>query len=348
MVASKMKNKVCLRGLEQRHFDQYTKFLLGDKCYSMKVPKSTGEKMMLNPPWHIILDYEFELRCKAVKKARKDGTMLGTALQEATQDSELKELHFTSPITFASAQRPANKVPRWELPASQPAGGATSYSSGKTSGGKSRGGKGKKGITSTFLPGTKLELVTHSAGGQEICYRYNMKGKKCDGKCGRVVYIFAGHCRRADVHEHLQRLATKHGFKLQLHEVDLVRGSDQDVLDETHWKELVQFIKDFQPFCIIATPPCSTYSRARHLYKKHPGPRPIRSQEFPAGFPWLKDQKMHQAQQGTALASKTKELAALALELDSYFLSEFPEDYGATDTGVPASLWQMQPFIRTS
>eukprot|EP00435_Cladocopium_sp_Y103_P033021 s4108_g8.t1 len=238
--------------------------------------------------------------------------------------------------------------------------------SGKPSGGKQKGGKGKKGkagkgYSSTFLPGTKLELITHTPDGQEICYRYNMKGKKCDGKCNRVhicrdgvgavtdkskdtthfadnepqdmksvsqdvsqpslrvVYIFAGHRRRADAREHLQVLAAKHAFNLQLHEVDLVRGLDQDVLDEVYWTNLLQFIRDFKPLCTIATPPCSTYSRARHLYKKHPGPRPIRSRDFPGGFPWLDNAKWQQAQQGTALANKTWELAALAAELDGDF-----------------------------
>eukprot|EP00435_Cladocopium_sp_Y103_P008746 s1635_g2.t1 len=160
----------------------------------------------------------------------------------------------------------------------------------------------------------------------------------------RVVYIFAGHRRRADVHEHLQVLAGQHGFELQRHEVDLVRGADQDVLDPEYWKQLIKFIRSFRPFCIIATPPCSTYSRARHLYKQFPGPRPIRSREHPGGFPWLTNKRMRQAEQGTELANKTWELAALATEVDAFFLSEFPEDLGATDTGVPASLWQMQAF----
>ena len=96
-----------------------------------------------------------------------------------------------------------------------------------------------------------------------------------------VVYIFAGHRRRADVREQLESLAKQHGFELDMHEVDLVRGSDQDVLNEVFWAHLVRKIRDLKPFCIIATPPCSTYSRARHLYKRFPGPRPIRSQQYP-------------------------------------------------------------------
>ena len=126
--------------------------------------------------------------------------------------------------------------------------------------------------------------------------------------------------------------------------IRLVRGSDQDVLDATFWTTLISFIKEFKPFCIIATPPCSTYSRARYLYKRFPGPRPIRSREHPQGFPWLQTKQRIQAQQGTEMATKTWELCELASDVGAYFLSEFPEDLGATDTGVPASLWQMPQF----
>ena len=193
MVASKMRNKVYLRGLEQRHFEKYVDYLLGEKCYHMMVPTASGEKMALQPPWHILLDYEYELRRKAVKRARRDGAMLGTALKDATEDTELKELHFTSPITFAWAQRPA-KMGRWETPgASNATSSAPSKGqSGKGKGGKAKGGKGKH--QTTFLPGTKLELVTHTPDGQEICYRYNMKGKKCDNKCGRVHICRVKNC----------------------------------------------------------------------------------------------------------------------------------------------------------
>ena len=112
MVASKMRNKVYLRGLERRQFEQYVEYLLGERCYNMKVPTPTGEKAALQPPWHILLDYEYEMRSQAFKNARKEGTPLGTALINATRDSELKELHFTSPISFSSLQRPSKIPPR--------------------------------------------------------------------------------------------------------------------------------------------------------------------------------------------------------------------------------------------
>ena len=199
MVASKMKNKVYLRNLSQKHFDQYVDFLLGEKCYSMKVPTASGEKAALQPPWHILLDYEYELRCSAVKKARKEGTMLGQALLEATQDAELKDLHFTSPITFSSVQRPA-KMGRWDQSATTSPGTPAAPANNKGApnrpkgAGKGKKNKGAKPYAASYLPGTKLELLTHTADGQEICYRYNMKGKKCDGKCGRVHICRVKNC----------------------------------------------------------------------------------------------------------------------------------------------------------
>ena len=161
-----------------------------------------------------------------------------------------------------------------------------------------------------------------------------------------MAYIFAGHRRRADVFEHLESLAKQLSFELDMHEVDIVRGSDQDVLQEDYWEALIQKLRELKPFCIIATPPCSTFSRARHLYKRHPGPRPIRSRQFPEGFPWLNDAKRAQAQQGTKLAKRAWELCELADEIGSTFLTEFPEDLGLTDTGVPASFWQMPEFTQ--
>ena len=198
MIAAKLRNKVYLRNLEQRHFDQYTDYLLGEKCFSMKVPTGTGEKTSLQPPWNILLDYEFELRSSAVKKARREGTMLGKALMDATQDAELKELHFTSPIAFTAVQRPA-KMGKWEQASGSNttpgANGSNKAAQGKGKGGKGKkGGKGGKSFQSTFLPGTKLELITHTPDGQEVCYRYNMKGHKGNGKCGRVHICRVKNC----------------------------------------------------------------------------------------------------------------------------------------------------------
>ena len=160
----------------------------------------------------------------------------------------------------------------------------------------------------------------------------------------RIVYAFAGHRRRADVHEHLQTLADEFGFTLEMHEFDLLRDEKQNLLDESFWEELKTLIRDLRPFCVIATPPCSTYSRARNHYSERPGPRPIRSREHPRGFPWLAQKDKIKADEGTLLAERTWELFNLASDVGAHYLGEFPEDLGATKNGIPASIWQMQQF----
>ena len=110
----------------------------------------------------------------------------------------------------------------------------------------------------------------------------------------RIVYVFAGHRRRADVHEHLQTLAGEFGFTLEMHEFDLLRDEKQNLLDENFWEELKTLIRNVRPFCVIATPPCSTYSRARNHYSTKPGPRPIRSREHPRGFPMACTERQNQ------------------------------------------------------
>ena len=63
------------------------------------------------------------------------------------------------------------------------------------------------------------------------------------------------------------------------------------------------------------------------------------------GFPWLSTSNRQKAEEGTALACKMWEIFDIAREIGSHFLGEFPEDLGATSTGVPASIWQMDAFF---
>ena len=58
----------------------------------------------------------------------------------------------------------------------------------------------------------------------------------------RVVYVFAGHRRRADVHENLLTLPDEFGFTLEMHEFDLLRDERQNLLDENFWEEVKDLI----------------------------------------------------------------------------------------------------------
>ena len=108
MLSAKCKGRVYLRGLELSSFDRYLEYLLGDRCYSMQVssgmPSSTASGQdghTLPVPWSVLLQYEFEMRKWAVKEAHKRGEPLGDLLHEATRNTELKDLHFTSQVALA-------------------------------------------------------------------------------------------------------------------------------------------------------------------------------------------------------------------------------------------------------
>ncbi len=58
----------------------------------MQIPDPSGENIPLSPPWHMILDYEFEMRRKQVKTAQTENRPLHEVLQEVTENTELQDL----------------------------------------------------------------------------------------------------------------------------------------------------------------------------------------------------------------------------------------------------------------
>ena len=196
MLASKLKNKQFLHGLSQQHFDMYIEYLLGPKCYRMEVPNHSGERILLKPSWTVMINYEFEMRKHAIRTAYRENKPLGDALEEATKDSELKELFFTTPIAVSkrfveSSDRP-NKWQR-TTPAGEESKGK---SKGKSSKGKSRGLKRR-----IVFPGTDIELINLTPDGRQICYAYNTG--KCNGQCGRIHICRAKGCgQKHPIYEH--------------------------------------------------------------------------------------------------------------------------------------------------
>ena len=72
--------------------------------YLLQVPVTgKGGKMdqiPLKPPWVVILNYEYELRKEAIKRAFRDSRPLRETLREVTDDAQLKEQYFTAPIAL--------------------------------------------------------------------------------------------------------------------------------------------------------------------------------------------------------------------------------------------------------
>ena len=100
-LAAKFRNREFLRNMRPSCREEFTNFLLGDRCYLMKIHGGKGaEATPLRSPWHILISFEFELRKEAVKRALKDNEPIAETLQEVCKDPELKERFFTSPIAL--------------------------------------------------------------------------------------------------------------------------------------------------------------------------------------------------------------------------------------------------------
>ena len=184
MLSAKCRHRSYLQGLQLSHFDRFLEFLLGDKCYSMQVatsaPTSSSshvDKQSLSVPWNVLLQYEFELRKWAIKEAHREGAPLGDKLYEATRNTELKELHFTSQVALSKRSSVADPPPpKWPR---------TGKGSKGEKGGKDKGGRGKS--TGKIQVGESwYDLVSKTPDGRELCYAYNIK-RGCQVKgCQRV------------------------------------------------------------------------------------------------------------------------------------------------------------------
>jgi hypothetical protein len=122
-------------------------------------------------------------------------------------------------------------------------------------------------------------------------------------------------------------------------EIDLQISEEHDMSDEDRWQELITKIRNGEFDIIIMSPPCSTWSRA--VWANRLGPKPVRSREFPFGFPWLKGDLKEKAELGTLLVMRCIETLEVA-PAKTVCLWEHPEDLGRSRNGTPASVWQLE------
>ena len=137
-------------------------------------------------------------------------------------------------------------------------------------------------------------------------------------------------------------MSNKDGFTLELKEVDIERSSADDLSSDSLWEQLIGEIRDGRWDVVILSPPCNTFSRARCQWRSHPGPRPLRSKDFPWGFPWLSNSHYNLVQQHNYFIRQCIKTCKVALQTRSFFLLEHPEDLGAVGEQIPASIWQLE------
>eukprot|EP00435_Cladocopium_sp_Y103_P064471 s792_g26.t1 len=157
----------------------------------------------------------------------------------------------------------------------------------------------------------------------------------------RVVYLFAGASRRGDIGQQLQALA-EGKFHLDMRELDLELHHSHDLSKTKLWDDFFSDIDQGKVDVLLFSPPCNTFSRARHHFKDG-GPRPLRSSSWPLGFPWLRNHDQETVQTANFFIFQCLEAARRMYAKDRFFWCEHPEDLGTTRAGDrPASIWQLQ------
>ena len=169
----------------------------------------------------------------------------------------------------------------------------------------------------------------------------------------RVLYLFAGKARQADFGNALRSVvetwnddASAVRISLHLEEIDTLRGGlAHDLLKEPARTDIPRRIRAGEFDLVMVAPPCNTFSRA--VFREGAGPKPVRSKQWPDGFPWLEGYARVRAEEGsvlTAFATQALAAAGEAKHEDPWRCTrrwgEFPEDLGRAHPGTPASWWQ--------
>ena len=89
-----------LQNLDPQLFYDYADFLLGPRVRDLQA-KDSGGNFLSRPPFSLVLSYEYQLR-KRMAHSMSDGMSLKDALKMAMECSETREVHFLTPLLFAS------------------------------------------------------------------------------------------------------------------------------------------------------------------------------------------------------------------------------------------------------
>ena len=106
----------------------------------------------------------------------------------------------------------------------------------------------------------------------------------------RVLYLFSGRRRQHSVRTELERLAAAAGLQLEFSDRDLLNGDN--LLSSKLQGRIIKQVTSGRYHVLLASPPCSTFSRARWANGR--GPRPLRSAAHPFGF-WRLSPKRRKA-----------------------------------------------------
>ena len=152
--------------------------------------------------------------------------------------------------------------------------------------------------------------------------------------------MFAGVKRRSDLGSCLRRQGRRHKVSVIVEEVDVLRDSKKhNLLSPRRRKQYLRKVKGGNYFAVVASPPCGTFSRSRW---RPGGPKPLRLQHCPRGFPWLSGLHKASVRQANALVDFSADCLRAQFMVDSSRtgLLEHPEDLGVVHGGDhPGCSW---------
>jgi hypothetical protein len=166
------------------------------------------------------------------------------------------------------------------------------------------------------------------------------------------LYLFSGPARQADLPAAFAAVASSpesKGISFTWRQVDILRDAVQDdLLDDDVRHGLLGEMSSGTFGFVFASPPCSSFSRA--VYSNTQGPKPVRSREYPLGFPWAWGKERRNAEVGNVLAFcaiSAMQAVARAVKRGHHCIGmlEHPEDLGRASLGVPASIWQLPEML---
>ena len=164
-------------------------------------------------------------------------------------------------------------------------------------------------------------------------------------ECWRVLYLFAGAEREADLEKALLEAiaafnrSSGSAVALVMINLDILRGGNaHDLLSESRRGEILVDIKAGKFDLVLTAPPCASLSRA--LFSDLSYPFPLRDFANPRGFPHLDGNDLQKVQDANTLADFTVDALQAVTSAAALGWLEFPEDLGECRHGTPASLWQ--------